>query len=169
MKILDTNILIFANDPYSAVDKNVPVECLEQCALLVQQIQQSGCIVLDEDGEIINEYMNNLGHAGKPGLGAAFAKWVFNNQFSSPNILRVDVNSTHITTIDALLLQSCDPSDKKFLYTSRSSGASIVQSADCKWLLWETLLFQQGVALEYICRNYLLSKLTIKFPKHGIT
>jgi len=58
---------------------------------------------------------------------------------------------------DDSLRHAFDPADRKFVAASNAhtDRPPIVQSADCKWLGWESALNSHGIKLEVLCREEL--------------
>ncbi|MEZ4861649.1 MAG: hypothetical protein R3C14_10090 [Caldilineaceae bacterium] len=69
--IVDTNVPIVANRQ----SPQASTQCVLQCVKTLQEVTQTGILVLDDSWRIIDEYKRNLHQTGQPGVGDAFCKW----------------------------------------------------------------------------------------------
>src|SRR5437868_10985283 len=86
--VVDTNVPVVANNRSEPLPS---VELLTACVRALQEIRESGHIVLDSGGEIFQEYWRYLRWSGEPGVGDIFIKWVFNNQYNSERCTLVSI------------------------------------------------------------------------------
>lgn len=149
--VIDTNVLINANDPFSTAN------------LFLFEVNKSADIVcLDDKSLILKEYFRNVNRSGQPGLGDYFAKWLFDNQYSqtdrietvsiTPIIQENNLPSFEEFPNDDSDLQNFDRSDRKFVAVALKSTNHpfIVRSADPDWLDAEKFLNNYNVFIKNI-------------------
>ena len=74
--VVDVNVPIVANEQTPQADYN----CVLACVDILSEILERGMIVIDDDMQILQEYMAHLNIPGQPGVGDQFMKWVWENQ-----------------------------------------------------------------------------------------
>lgn len=116
--IVDTNVPKIANQQVDilAIPENM-LGCVLACVEKIQQIiSGKQILVLDEAGEIFEEYRKQLSMSGQPGIGDAFMQWVHDRQWMACE--RVAITKTGaiyhaFPTVPAL--EDFDKSDRKFV------------------------------------------------------
>lgn len=151
--VVDTNVIVVANG--RDVDQVTP-QCVLKCVERLTEISRAERIALDTNGEILDEYFSKANRSGQPGVGDAFARWVFNNQW----------NETHcdlvpITRSDGSYLEfPTDPQlggfhrkDRKFVAVSvvHPERPPILYAADSDWDEFLRPLAENGVAVHGLC------------------
>lgn len=155
--VIDTNVAIMANGIDGKGEKVVDSACHKICKLFLNNYADLE-IVVDEMGFILQEYSIHLKHAGRPGIGDAFFKYVFYNQYTSKKIHRVPI--TPILPIAdknfAELPQNStvDPSDRKFLATAIVAKATIVNATDSDWKEQSDLLKELAIEVIQLCPDH---------------
>ena len=74
--VVDTNVPLVANGKADQAG----LKCEDACVRKLIQVQAGRRTLLDDKWLIIEEYRRNLSHAGHPGVGDAFFKWLWENQ-----------------------------------------------------------------------------------------
>ena len=162
--VVDTNVPKIANlatNPKPLSD--VPDSCIEECIKAVEQISRNGGLVLDDNGEIFTEYINNLSLSGQSGVGDAFAKWVNDNQWNPQKVDRISISKTgenydqfpcHVD------LQEFDKSDRKFVAVANAHPEKppILQATDSGWWGWKDALNETGISVKFLCPDYVKEK-----------
>jgi hypothetical protein len=107
---------------------------------LLESARNEGLTVIDEEGFLFEEYFRVLGLAGRPGVGRAFVKWLYDNQFSEGNVERVHVSPTDgwrgfEEFPDDDDLKGFDLDDHKFVAAARASDndVTIYNAVDSDW------------------------------------
>lgn len=169
--LVDTNVPINANlatkpDPNS----DVSAHCILRCIQYVANVTQNGGLVLDEAGEIYNEYISHLSLCGQPGQGDAFAKWVHDHQWNPSKVDRVTItkNSESYDQFPAHDgLNDFDKSDRKFVAVANAHPAKppILQATDSKWWGWKDALAEVGITVHFLCPEYVKAKYEEKMGK----
>jgi hypothetical protein len=153
--VIDTNVPVTANLATQG-DADIPADCISACVQYIKHITQNGGLVLDDGGEIFEEYRRRLSLRGQPGQGDAFVKWVCDHQWDERKVTRVRINRqgdsyqefpTHPE------LTSFDPSDRKFVAVSnaRPDKPAILQGLDSKWWGWASALEEGGIEVCFLC------------------
>src|SRR5881409_3966269 len=73
--VVDTNVPVVANNRSPQAGE----ACVLACIAMLEEIIDSGNIVLDTGLRIVQEYTKHLGNVGQAGPGDAFMKWVWLN------------------------------------------------------------------------------------------
>jgi len=162
--VVDTNVPISANlaaqpDPTS----DVPDTCVFECICQIQNITAKGGLVVDDAGEIFDEYINHLSLSGQPGVGDTFAKWVHDYQWNPAKVNRVFVAKTSETYDEFPKhddLDTFDNSDRKFVAVSNAHPEKppILQATDSKWWGWKDALAEVGIIVHFLCPDYARDK-----------
>ena len=162
--LVDTNVPIVANlatIPDSKSD--VSDCCILKCIQHLEKVTQDGVLVLDDGGEIFNEYINNLSLSGQPGQGDAFAKWVNNHQWNPKKVHRITItkNRESYDQFPTHASLTCfDNSDRKFIAVANAhpDKPPILQATDSKWFGWKDALSEVGIMVHFLCPDYVQTK-----------
>ncbi len=157
--IVDTNVAVIAN-------MNVPdelIDCALGCIGIIEKVIKEKSLVLDEAGEIFEEYRHNLSFEGQPGVGDMFLKWVYDNQWMLPADNRVSItkNGNSYNEFPSHEgLNDFDKSDRKFVAVSNAHPLKpkIYQATDTKWWGWKDALADVGIRVDFICSEYIAEK-----------
>lgn len=159
--VVDTNVLLVANDMAAQMSDGCRVRCIERLG----QVRVAEAVVMDRQFLILGEYQNKLdANRRQPGPGGAFVKYLLQNMANARRVALVDLTPTNKEQTDfvefpkdAELLQAFDPSDRKFVAASHAhpDKPPILEAADSKWLGWEERLLSHGIRVEFICRQEL--------------
>jgi hypothetical protein len=162
--IVDTNVPKIAN---KASEKDEIPADLENCVLVcieaIEHVINKNSLVLDDGGEIFDEYMNNLNMKGQPGVGDKFLKWVNDNQWNSAKIGRVKINKNS-NSYDEFPehedLKDFDISDRKFIAVANAHPKKppVLQAVDSKWWGWKYPLAEFGIKVHFVCPKYIQAK-----------
>ena len=134
--------------------------CIDACIDALVAITKSGGLVLDDDDEIVDEYLDNLGHAGTPGIGRVFAKWARDSRFTDTLVQRVRIAPCndgrwrqYEEFPDRQDLATFDKSDQKFVAVALASGENppILNAVDSDWWNHRAALSAAGVNVEFLC------------------
>lgn len=152
--ILDTNIPIISNKNIADASGD-ELRCLKECINIIKQLTTQGLLIIDSSGEIISEYQKNLNFSGAPGVGDYFFKWVFDNQFSSKLIKRIDVEKDKDRYVSFPVddkLSDFDKSDMKFVALANTSHppTAIVEASDGKWWKWSKILKKYSIDVLFV-------------------
>jgi hypothetical protein len=159
VQVVDTNVAIVANDARLALDDpgRRPIDCIEACIDAVLRLTQSGGLVLDADGEILEQYSKYLSRAGQPGTGDVFMKWVHDNQWNEDVCTRISVTQDakrgYLEFPNDPALKGFDWDDRVFVAVvmAHPDWPTILQAVDAKWRKWEAALRANLVDVEFLC------------------
>ena len=87
--IVDTNVLVVANGKYQKANEDDVFEC-QNFLIDIRKRQLS----VDSSELIFKEYFTHASRSGQPGIGDAFAKWLWYNQWN-PSICEQVTITTH--------------------------------------------------------------------------
>ena len=85
--VVDTNVAIVANKGDTHADKPCQKTCIEK----LMDVVEHGVVAVDVWGCILSEYGRHLCFSGRPGMGDAFFKHVFNYQYRDSRVKRIEV------------------------------------------------------------------------------
>ncbi|MDY6949725.1 MAG: hypothetical protein SXG53_28950 [Pseudomonadota bacterium] len=165
LAVIDTNILLIANDLH---DKVSP-ECIEACVKGLLAMQKDGVVVLDDEHRILGEYRNKTQLSPPKGVGDVFLKWLLRNAGNAAHVQTVAITecAAGFTEFpDAALQARFDASDRKFAAVANAhpDKPPIWQGADSKWLDWWPALKAAGVSVEFLCPDDACRFYATKFP-----
>jgi hypothetical protein len=130
-------------------------------------------IVVDEGGEILKEYRNNLYTQVQPGIGAIFLKWMWTCEYNPNHCSRVKITRRQDGTGDYEEfprhngLKDFDLADRKFVAVSlvHDRRPAILQGTDTKWWGWKEALADCGVRIDFLCAAEIADSYQRKFEK----
>ena len=67
--VVDTNVAVVANGRVTHADQSCRLACVEK----LERITEGGVIAIDDRGQILMEYANQLSYSGSPGIGISFS------------------------------------------------------------------------------------------------
>ena len=76
MRCSHTNVLLVASKKAPQASLTYVLTCIKY----LQNIKESGILVIDSNRLIIREYENKNSRSGQPSVGDAFLKWVLTHQ-----------------------------------------------------------------------------------------
>ena len=165
--VIDTNVLLVANQQHS----DVSAECVASCIEHLLAIQSTGVVVIDDSFIILNEYQNKTRINPPRGVGDVFLKWLLRNMGNPARVEMVQITPTDNDCFaefpDQGLQTEFDPPDRVFpaVANAHPDKPPIWQAADCKWIDWWPGLAEQGVKVEFLCAADAQRFYKIKFPR----
>lgn len=157
--VVDTNVAKVASGHTLQAD----AACVDKCIQQLNAIEQTGGLLVDDLGLILNEYIKGLGHAGQPGAGEKFVKWAFSNQSTPEAVTKVAITqrANHgwrrfEEFPDRADLSTFDRSDQKFVAVAIASGENpaILNAVDSDWWNHRTALTSAGVNIDFLCPQH---------------
>jgi hypothetical protein len=153
--VIDTNVLIVANGASEQAGPQHVIACVN--ALEVAHLRQ--IIAIDLGSRILNEYFGHMNRSGQPGLGDAFAKWLFENQGNTERCESVVITSKQGDPEDFEEfpndpeLAGFDRSDRKFVAVALASKnkPKVLNATDSDWWLFHAPLKRHGLRVEFLC------------------
>lgn len=149
--VIDTNVAISAN----GVNTHASWACQLACIELLQNCKKLH-LAIDKTGLIMDEYQRHLSYAGQPGVGDMFFKYLHDNQYSTHNILMVNITPSDDDRKGFAELPDnhLDMSDRKFLATAVVAKATLVNATDSDWAEQSGLLEALGIAIKQLCPEH---------------
>ena len=151
--VVDTNVAIVANGR----ETNADMRCQLTCVETLKNLTSREVVAIDDAGDIFKEYKQRLNFSGMPGVGDAFLKHVFNNQYQNDRVRRVAVTPTEDDRrgFEELPENTFDPSDRKFLAVAIVANAVVLNATDTDWSEHGTLMDTLGVNVTQLCPAYI--------------
>lgn len=153
--IVDTNVPVVANQ---RVSPQATLGCIETCVLRLEQLQESGKLVLDEGRRILAEYYSNLNKSGQPGVGDRFLLWVLRNQATDRceyvTVTPLKENGDDFQEFPAdIALKNFDRSDRKFVAVALAhpQHPPNLTAVDTDWWKAREALDRNGVTIDFLC------------------
>jgi len=149
--VIDTNVAISAN----GINTHASIACQLACIELLENCNKLH-IAIDKAGLIMEEYTKHLSHAGQPGVGDMYFKYLHDNQHAENKIHTVNITPLDDVSrgFDELPRNTLDPSDRKFLATAVVAQAIIANATDSDWFEQNELLETLNVELKQLCPEH---------------
>ncbi|MGP3792511.1 hypothetical protein [Pseudomonas sp. B392_1p] len=164
--VIDTNILLIANEQHP----DVTPECVVECVRRLRAIQRDGTVVIDDGYRVLGEYQHKTQLNPPKGVGDVFLKWLLRNAGNVKYCEQVALsdigNDSFLEFPDQVLQPEFDAPDRKFAAVSNAHPEKppVWQGADSKWLNWWTQLQAAGVRVEFVCPADACRFYANKFP-----
>ncbi|HLP44876.1 MAG TPA: hypothetical protein VK469_02965 [Candidatus Kapabacteria bacterium] len=152
--IIDTNVLIVANDKHENADFKDVFACQR---FLSDMKKDEKRLTVDSLGLIFKEYFTHANWSGQPGIGDAFVKWYWSNQGYASICEQVEITEDgergFLEFPEDESLEKFDWSDRKFVAVSVSSEfcAVIYNASDSDWWEFKEPLEKVGVKIKFLC------------------
>jgi hypothetical protein len=155
--IIETNILIVANQPNHETGEDCHVNCRR---FLNDIVSNQRRVTIDFEGNIFREYLTYANLKGQPGLGDMFLRWLHERQGFEHIVEQVEIDATELPED----LNNFDKSDLKFVQTavgSRHKPTIIHNATDSDWLFFEqtaarkTYLENEQISINQLCPDCL--------------
>ena len=150
--VVDTNVLVVANQRNHEAGK----QCRRDCTRKLKELRKNGVVVLDEAGEILNEYKGAL-----PKLTGAIGREFIihlithrgNHRHCELVPLTKNSNRGYEEFPDDEELRGFDPDDRKFVAVAIASqwNPPICHATDRGWWIYKDALRQYGVIIDHLC------------------
>ena len=150
--VVDTNVAIVANGRETHTD----MQCRLDCVRKLEAVVAGEVVAIDDKGAILGEYGKHLSFSGRPGVGDAFFKHVFNRQHQGQRVRRVAVTPSDDDGrgFEELPANTFDPSDRKFLAVAVVAEAVVLNATDSDWGEQQALMDELGVKVGQLCPRY---------------
>ena len=150
---MDTNVGVVANGRAEQAGPG----CVGACITALEAIRKDRRVVLDDQGDILDEYRRHMHPSGQPGPGDAFFKWLWSNQADRRRCVTVavvpDPGRGYREFPDSPVLANFDQDDRKFVAAARAAGTDppILNASDTDWWHYRQALEDHGVRVEDLC------------------
>ncbi len=163
--IIDTNVPLKAANmcPVDILDARCSLACLN---FIKKLMESRDIVVLDADGEILQEYTNNLTSHGQPTVASQFLVWIqrhltlrANNQVELQK-LTVLGDREYEEFPQSPDLTGFDLSDRKFIALSNAhpEHPPVVEGSDSLWWGFKDVLDALGIHIAFVCEDYVRTK-----------
>lgn len=145
--VVDTNVPIVANGD----NEDVCYECRFKTVEFLEELMNSGRLIVDTEGAVEVEYWNNL-KTGYPGVGNRFIQHFLSAH--ADRVDRVKIVFDRSTGSDLNFneaLKNFDLSDRKFAALSKVTGRPVYVSVDSDWAIFRDALEAVGVSPKFLC------------------
>jgi hypothetical protein len=163
--VIDTNVLLVANEQHDGASPDCVIKCVQQ----LLKLQKSGVAVIDDEYRILSEYQKKARSKRSNRVGDKFLKWLLQSQYSS-RVEQVALSETALDCFaefpDPHLEPRFDPPDRKFAAVANAhpDHPPIWQAVDSKWLDWWGALKARGIEVVFLCPDDICGFYTKKFP-----
>ncbi|HEY9101136.1 hypothetical protein [Chitinimonas sp.] len=152
---IDTNVPIAANGRNTHAEPGCQIRCIE----LLEQIatgKLDAVVVLDEGGQLMDEYSPYLNFRGQPGVGDLFFKFLHDHMYGGKRVELVQITPIQDEDrgFEELPANEMDPSDRKLLAIAVTADADVVNALDTDWFEQNELLAQLNVAVKQLCPEH---------------
>ena len=150
--VVDTNVAIVANGRAAHADDRCLLACVERLRSLIAE----EVIAIDDRSLILDEYRGRLDFSGGPGVGDAFFRHVFDNQYRDDRVRRVTVTPSQNDQLgfEELPDNAFDPSDRKFLAVAVVAKAVVLNATDSDWDECAALVDKLRVEVRQLCPQH---------------
>jgi len=149
--IIDTNVAVIANDQ----DPDVVESCIDVCKLFLISVMHDKIVLLDEEGEILSEYLGAISRDKPHGLGARFLFNLLQQQYNAERFCRTPLpkgaNGEFLDFPNDQQLAGFDPSDRKFAALARNKNTPVTNATDSDWANFRTPLHANGIQVNFLC------------------
>jgi len=150
--VIDTNVPVVANGRHDR-DRPVACQCREAAiTFLVELLDSEGRAVIDNLGEIQEEYRRYLRPAGQPGVGDRFYHELMRNPRLCERVaLPKREDGEYVDLPPAIIESAFDRDDRKFAALARREAIPVVNGVDSDWLDARELLMEHDIRVEFLC------------------
>lgn len=151
--VVDTNLLLIARGRH----EDISAACINACIQQLVEIQRKGRVALDDDYQILGEYLNKTDPKGGKDPGQVFLKWLLRNRNNPKCCYLVRITEHPKRGFESFpddpALAAFDPADRKFVAVAAACPEKppILQAADSKWWDWAKALKHHGLKVEFLC------------------
>jgi len=153
--VIDTNVLVAANNK----SEQAGPDCILACVAALEKAKSRKLVLVDSGMRIFEEYRRYACLSGRPGLGDAFCKWLWNNQANPLHCEQVQITpkandpQDFEEFPDDTDLAGFDRADRKFVAVALASGKqpTILNATDSDWWDFKGPLEANGLRIKFLC------------------
>lgn len=151
--VIDTNVPVAANGQGRGGEAPVAAACrLAAIRFLECVLKNRESVVLDEAGNIENEYRRRLNPKGQPGVGDRFYQQLCRDWELHPRVpLPERCDGEYCDLPQQVIDSSFDADDRKFAALAKRENVPVVNAVDSDWLNARTLLAAHGIRVKFVC------------------
>jgi len=164
--VVDTNVLLVANEQHADVSPECVIACVERLLAL----QAKGVVVIDDGFRILRDYHKKTSVSPPKGVGDVFLKWLLRHAGNTRYVEQVSLTQTDADQFQEFpvpaLEAAFDPPDRKFAAVANAHPQKppVWQATDSKWLDWWQALRAEGIRVEFVCPGDVVRAYRGKFP-----
>ncbi len=151
-RVVDTNVPIVANGRSDG--PNAPtIDCRLASVSFLNKLLKNGKILLDQAGEIQEEYRTYLNPRGEPGVGDRFYLTILQSGVDKVERINLEkrADGEFCDLPQPVIDAGFDPSDRKFAALAGKEGVPIVNSTDSDWAEDLVVLNENGIKVVFLC------------------
>ncbi len=154
--VIDTNVLVVANEKYPKANEHHIFICQD----FLDNVRNRH-VSVDSLGFIFQEYFSHASRSGQPGIGDAFAKWLWYNQWNPSICEQVEItphpDRRFLEFPEDEGLKDFDCSDRKFVAVAIKSkfDAVICNATDSDWWNYKEAFERVGIKIKFLCPELL--------------
>ena len=154
--VIDVNVPIVANGKTPHAD----LDCEEACINMLLEIQEKGCVLLDDKRLIFSEYVRHLSPRGQPGVGDAFMHWLNENQGILTRCKFIAINFVGNSRTDFAeypddpALAAFHRKDRKYIAVAAAAAdkkPTILNAVDSDYCDYQKELKSNGITVKQLC------------------
>jgi hypothetical protein len=149
--VLDTNVLAVAEGMHEGASDLSRAACLA----IVRQVKEGLVLTVDQDDEIVTEYMKVLSNALTDGLGKLVARKIHRLRKGGEVCHMVPLTPTDPPPASfeevPAALRDFDEDDHMFIGVAAVDGAPIVLGLDGEWWARQSDFVASGINLRFLC------------------
>lgn len=161
--VIDVNVGIVANQQARAQTGLANQECVLACIDALQNVIESGVLVIDDGWRILSEYQKHLTTHHQPGAGSLFMQWVWQNQSVSQRCEQVELAPLPNDPEDFEefpndhALSRFDRNDRKYVAVAKASkhNPEILNAVDTDWWEHRIALQNNGLTVSFLCPQHM--------------
>ena len=156
--IVDTNVLVVANGKNAQANAEPAGACRLAAIDALTDIKARRTLLLDADGEILDEYRRHCNYSGQPGVGDQFFRWAHQN---APKLANVSLTPHSGRRYDEFpsdqALDKFDYDDRVFVAVASAGPAPnrILNAVDSDYSLHLPALSNAGITIDELCPEIL--------------
>lgn len=148
-RVVDTNVAIVANGRETNASPGCRLSAIEALRSLLAR----GRIIIDDGGEMLDEYRRYCEPKGQPGVGDRFFREVLMNYAGRVERISLEKGPEggFIDFPTDPELAGFDLADRKFAAAARKAAVPVLNAVDSDWLEYRKVLARNKVKVEFVC------------------
>jgi hypothetical protein len=151
--VVDTNVPIVANGrPGRAQGGRAPsIDCRRAAIDFLERLLDEGRVIVDLEGEILEEYRRHLSPSGQPGVGDRFYFEIVHRTRVEQVALPRNDDGEYADFPRDPDLAGFDRSDRKFAALARRVQVPVANATDSDWLDHREALARNRIEVRFVC------------------
>jgi len=148
-RVVDSNVAVVANGRST----NASVACRIAATDALANLLAQGRIVVDDAGEMVDEYKRYCDPKGQPGVGDRFFREVLMNYADKVERVHLEKrdDGSFVDFPNSADLADFDREDRKFAAAARKTSVPVINATDTDWLEHRVALERDGITIEFAC------------------